>query len=453
MTLETIERYDRNRVGPIGQRAVVVGASMAGLSAARVLADAFDEVVVFDRDPLPDEPVTRDGAPQTHHPHVMLEAGRATLEDFFPGFGEDLIEAGGLMVDASTEMEMHDRGGFLADGPKRLTMYCASRPLFEAVVRRRVRALDGVRLAGERQCLGYQLDDAGERVTGVTVRPGERATETGERSVEADLVVDATGRTSRTPAWLADNGFVAPAVDEVTVDLTYSTVRVERPPDDRSVLAVAPVPPRTRGGAVIPIEGDAWQVILQGVHGDDSPKEATDLLAFARELPVSTVADVLESGELLSDGVDWYPFPASRRHRYEDLEQFPGGLVVTGDAIASFNPIYGQGMSVATLDALALHHALADGRLGALGPRFFVAAAPAIDAVWRMAVGGDFRFGETAGPKPRGTDLFNWYVGKLVRRAQSDGDLADAYLRVFRLERSATSLLRPGIVRRVLFGR
>ena len=446
MTLATIDRYDPDRLATIGDRAVVLGGSVAGLCAARVLADGFTDVLVLERDPLPDEPVARDGAPQTSHPHVMLEGGRATLEDLFPGFSERVLGEGGLLVDASTELAEYNRGGYLADPRERLPTYCASRALFEHVLRERVRALDTVQLRGNHQFHGYCTDEDATAVTGVRFRDpdGEEAT------LSADLVVDATGRTSKTPTWLARNGYETPPTDEVTIDVSYSTVRLERPPDDRRMRLVAPDAPRTRGGALIPVEGDRWEVILQGVHGDAPPTDPQALIDFAESLPVSDIADLLQSQPWVSDDVLRYPYPASRRQRYESLDRFPDGLVVTGDAIASFNPIYGQGMSVAALDALLLHHALADGGLDGLAPRFFERAADLLDVVWQLVVGGDFAFQQTTGPRPTGAALVNRYMNRLVRQAHDDAVVSEALARVTRLETPPTELFRPRIAWRVL---
>lgn len=445
MTLATVPRYDASGVGTVGDRAVVLGGSVAGLCAARVLRDVFESVVVLDRDPLPADPVARDGAPQTRHPHVLLEGGRSTLEDLFPGFSEALLEAGGLLVDASRQLHEFNSGDYIADVPERLPTYCASRPLLEAVLRRRTRALDGVVLREEHLFTGYETDARGRAVTGVTGRDSE-----GEPfELPADLVVDATGRTSRTPSWLAENGFQEPATDEVTIEVAYSTVRVERPPDDRRMFLVAPTPPRTRGGALIPAEDGQWEGILQGVHGDDPPTEPERLQRFADSLPADEFGTILETHEWRTEQADRYPYPASRRHRYEDLERFPDGLVVTGDALASFNPIYGQGMSVAALEALALHHALADGGLDELAPRFFDRAADIVDGVWRVVVGSDFAFGETSGPEPTGAGVTNWYMDRFVDRAHDDPFLSEVYARVTRLEASPTALFRPKVLWRV----
>lgn len=447
MTLSTVPRYDNDRIDTVGEHAVVVGASLAGLFAARVLSDGFDEVTVIDRDLLPDEPVARRGVPQAGHPHVLLEAGRATLEDLFPGFCKEILTAGGLMIDAASELKYYDEGGFVADGPNRLPMYCASRPLFEQVIRRRVGALDSVTLRTDCRVTDYLADDGATTVTGVVVRDGD----SGRTELTADLVVDATGRTSRTPTWLEAHGYAPPTVDEVQIDLAYSTAVIERPADDRRTVLVPPSPPRPRGGGLMPIEDDRWLVNIHGMHGDHPPTDPEGFTDFAASLPVSDLEHLLDTQPWVSEDIDYYPFPSNIRRRYEGLDQFPAGLVVIGDAIASFNPIYGQGMSVAALEALLLHHAFAAGGRENLALRFFERTEAVVDLVWRMAVGGDFGFPETEGPKPRGTDLFNRYLSRLLRSAHSDAELTDAFYRVLRLEHPPTALLHPTVMWRVLF--
>lgn len=447
MTLATVDRYDPEQVSSIGDRAVVVGGSMAGLCAARVLADGFEEVVVIERDSLPDEPITRDGAPQTSHPHLMQEAGRATLEDFFPGFGEKLLSEGGLLIDGSTEMKSYEKGGFAATPESRLPMYGSSRALLEWVVRWHVTRIENVSLRDGCQFVNYLLDDSETTVTGVTFRDEHDA----ETTLTADLVVDATGRTSRTPQWLDEHGYEAPPVDEVEVDLTYSSIQIERPPDDRRGFAAFPRAPRTRGSAINPIEGNRWDVIMIGVHGDVAPTDEEEFVEFAESLPMDELGELVKSQSWVSDEIHHYPYPTSRWRHYEQLDEFPSGLVVTGDALASFNPVYGQGMSVAALDALVLHHCLADGGGKNLGPRFFERTAEVINTVWRLGVGSDFAYPQTTGPKPLGTDLFGWYMGRLTRQAHSDKVLSEAFNRVLRLEQPPTALLRPNIIWRVFF--
>jgi 2-polyprenyl-6-methoxyphenol hydroxylase-like FAD-dependent oxidoreductase len=445
MTLQTVDDYEPERVPTVGDHAIVVGGGMAGLLAARAVADGFERVSLVERDSLPSRPTNRRGVPQDRHVHVLLEAGRSVLESLCPDYVERLRSHGGVEIDSATDLDYYDEGAFLADSPEERPMVCASRPLFEGVLRECLAARDGIEIRDNTRFRTYTTDETAATVDGVVVE-----TDDGERrELSADLVVDATGRRSRTPQWLADHGFDAPPTEKVGVDLAYSTVVVDRPPETRRGILVSPVPPRTRGGTVIPIENDQWVVTLFGLHGDHPPGDADGLQAFAESLPTPAIASLLDNRSWVSEGVDQYPFPASLRRRYEALDRFPDGLVVTGDALASFNPIYGQGMSVAALEALALHHALAGGREDLAG-RFFDRAAESVDTAWTMAVGADAAFPQTDGPNPLTTRLFNWYVSRLIRAAHTDGRLSHEFNRVLQLERPPTALLRPSVLRRVL---
>lgn len=445
MTLATVPPYDPDRITERSGNAVVLGASMAGLLAARVLADRFETVTIVEKDPLPDEAVPRPGVPQGLHIHAMQSAGAATLEDLFPGYGEEVVEAGGLVLDFARDLEIFQRGAVLADGPTPIPQYNASRPLFEHVTRRRVAGLDGVTIRDDCHFREFLVDDEVSSVEGVTVR-----TAGGERPIEATLVVDATGRTSRTPAWLGNNGYAAPPQDEVTIDLAYSTVVLERPTDTARAFLVLPDAPRARGAAVFPIEDGRWLVTLAGVHGDHPPTDPAGFVEFAASLPIDDVGRLLDDHALLAEDVYRYPFPSSVRRRYEDVDRFPDGLLVVGDAMASLNPIYGQGMSLAALEAVQLHHALATADRHEIAPRFFERAARVVDDAWRLAVGSDFEFRETTGPKPFGTDLTNRYVGRLLRKAHTDGRLTEAFVRVVAMQNRPNSLFRPDVAWRVL---
>lgn len=445
MSLTAVPRYDADQVTERGGHAVVLGAGMAGLLAARVLADSFATVTVIERDRVPDEPVVRDGVPQGEHAHLLLEAGRLVLEDLFPGYCEDIVRAGAVIVDASTDFHHYTEGDFLADGPELIPTYSATRPLFEHVAREHVLAGDAIELRDGCSFVDYRFDESDTAVVGVTVRTGGGATE----DVSANLVVDATGRTSRTPELLTTRGYPQPSTDEVRVDMGYGTVLLERPPDQRHVVFVEATPPRRRGAVAFPVENGRRLVTLFGFHGDHPPTDADGLTAFAASLPVPHLARFFEEHSWVSDGVVGYRFPSNLRRHYSALDRFPDGLLVVGDAICSFNPVYGQGMTVAGLEALVLHHALAEGGRDGLALRFFERSETVVDVAWNTAVGGDFQFPQTEGRKPRGTDFTNWYLSRLVRRAHDDGELRDTFYRVLGMEEHPRSLLHPRVALRV----
>ncbi|WP_348612830.1 FAD-dependent oxidoreductase [Halobaculum rarum] len=426
MTLTTVDRYDDDRVNETGGHAVVVGASVAGLCAARVLHDAFERVTVVERDALPDDPTGRRGVPQATQPHLLWEAGRRTLDDLFTGFSEDLHAAGAPAVRARRDLLQYSEGDFLAHGADDLTLYTATRPVYEHVLRRRVVALDGVRIRDRCHLVEYHTAGGGANVDGVVVRGRSKArderdtngesdvgsdgdsddgntTAGGTTTIDADLVVDATGRASRTPSWLATHGYDRPALEEVGIDVAYATVTVDRPGDDTRAIGVLAEAPRTRGGVALPVEGDRWLVNLHGVHGDHPPTDEAGLRRFAGTLPTPEIAQILDGHAWDGAAVREYRFPSNRRYRYADLDRFPRGLAVVGDAVASFNPIYGQGMSVAALEALALHEVLGEATAGGTEPgagvplalRVFDRAAPIVDTAWGMAVGADFGYSQT----------------------------------------------------------
>ena len=445
MTLASVPPYDSTQRTDQAGQAVVVGAGMAGLLAARVLADYFERVTVVERDSLPADPVARNGVPQGNHIHNLHEAGRRTLEDLFPGFSDELVAAGGTKIDFNSDFHVYVKEGFLAHGPSQIPMYCASRPLFELLTRRRLRDFENVSLREQCHFVDFRLENGTTTVDGVSVREGGTTEE-----LPADLVVDATGRASRTPAWLEEHGYPSPTVDEIQVDLAYSTAIVDRPPDANRGVVVVPHPPQSRGGGLFPVEDDRWIMTLFGMHGDHAPSDLEGFLDFAASLPVPDFADVIAEHGVIDDEIQQYPFPSNRRVRYEAVDRFPGGVLVIGDGIASFNPIYGQGMSVAALEAIQLHHALAAGRDEDLARRYFRRIEQVIDDAWMLAAGSDFQFSQTSGPKPTATDLINRYMSRLFQQAQTDRRVAEAFYRVTIMERRPASLFRPGVLWRVL---
>jgi flavin-dependent dehydrogenase len=441
MTVAALPRYESDRIPESEGDAVVVGAGIAGLLAARVLADAFERVTVIERDPLPDEPAPRRGVPQDVHVHVLLEGGRITLEDLFPGFSTELHGAGGVVAELGRDVKLHLRGGFLAAGTNPHELWFATRPLYEHLIRRRVTTLNPVTIRSHCRFVEFLVDDT-TAVNGVAIR--NRASEREE--LPADLVVDATGRTSRTPTWLAKHGYTPPPLDEIRIDLGYGSTFVERPPDDTRSFLMGAEAPQTRGAFVNPVEGNRWHVNVHGMHGDHPPADPKGFEEFAASLPTDDVKDVLDEHSMVSEIATQYPFPSNRRYRYEELDRFPNGLLVVGDAIASYNPIYGTGMSAAALQALALHHALISDDRTDLALGFFDRAAAVIDVVWDQTLGSDSAFPQTDGPNSREASILDWYVNRLFRRAQFDDRLSDAAFQVISLQQAPTTWFRPRVV-------
>ena len=288
-------------------------------------------------------------------------------------------------------------------------------------------------------------------MTGVRVTH-ERGDAT-EQTVAAGLVVDAGGRGSRTPAWLEALGYRPPPVEEVEIGVEYSTCYYRREPDHLpgldGVICLA-TPSRTRLGVLLPQDGDRWVATMAGYLGTPAPTDYDEFRAFARDLPTSHISDVVEHAERLSDPVT-YKFRSNLRRHYEGLHRFPDGFLVIGDALCSFNPVYGQGMTVAALEADALAHCLSAGR-SALARRFFRAASRIIDVPWSSAVGNDLSFPEVKGRRTPMIRAINWYVGKLHAAACRDALVSGAFLRVINMVAPPPSILHPRVIWRTAKG-
>lgn len=440
-----IPRYENQPTHLIGDRAVVVGGSMTGLLTARVLSDLFAEVIVLERDSLPSKPVARDGVPQSTQPHLLMRPILVLLEDLFPGYSEELLANGGLVVDWSTDFRVYAYGDYLSYGEYD-PVYCASRPLVEHCTRRRVRQRAAITIREGTSMIDYRFGGGGERVVGVTHRNEQGNKDT----LHADLVVDATGRTSRTPALLEARGYSPPPTDELEIEMAYSSVTLERPPNDRTLVYVPYSAPRTRGGGIFPIENGRWMVTIAGIHGNQPPTNIDEFGAFASALPVPEINAYLEDNQLRSETVDYYPFASNLRRRYEALEAFPAGLLVIGDAVVSLNPAYAQGLSVNALQVTQLHHCIRTGGLRGLSQRFFDRISPVIDEAWMVSLNRDIRFGAADEEPPLAMVLFSRYLEAVYKAAHEDEHLSDAIKRVAMMERSPKSLLHPTVVARVV---
>jgi 2-polyprenyl-6-methoxyphenol hydroxylase-like FAD-dependent oxidoreductase len=435
----------------VGDRAVVLGASMAGLLAARVLADVYGQVAVVDRDELPEAPMHRRGVPHGRHLHALAARGQQALEELFPGLTAELVAQGAPAGNLLTDARLYLSGHRLRQADTGLVLLCASRPLLEGRVRARVRALPNVNLLDRCDVVGLATTPDGRRVTGARLL--RRADDSAVEVLGADLVVDATGRGSRTPVWLDALGYSRPQEDQVRIGLGYATRTYRLPPDaldgDLAVLQAA-TPQHPRTGALQMLEGDRWMLTLAGILADHPPTDSNGFLAFARSLQFPDIHETIRDAEPLDDPVG-FRFPASVRHRYERLRRFPDGFLVTGDAVASFNPIYGQGMSVAALEALTLRRHLQQGT-EPQPHRWFRDLARLVDVPWDMSAGGDLLFPGVPGRRTLKARLVNAYIARLHAAAVDDASLAGAFVRVAGLVAPPQTLLHPSIAVRVLGG-
>ncbi len=427
--------------------AIVLGASIAGLLAARVLSESFEKVTVFDRDELPTNHDNRRGVPHGEHTHGLLAFGRKALEELFDGFATDMAALSAVPVDLGKDMIWYGDGLRFRRAEAELMGLGVSRPTLEGYVRDRVRQLSNVDLRDRTEALGLLTDDGRGRVTGARVLPrGGEALE-----VSADLVVDATGRGNRGPTWLSQIGYAKPDEDAVDSVAGYATREYRRVPGDADFAGIVlnPWPDNPTGAVAIAVDGDRWMVTLVGYESGNFPTSDPDgFLEFVRRLPHPELYRLLSKAEPLGPPVKMR-LPVSVRRRYERMRRLPEGFVSIGDAVCAFNPAYGQGMTVAAAEALVLRDCLADGRAG-LPSRFYAKTAKLIDVPWDMAVGADLRYGHVIGTRSAKTKILNGYVARLFVAASKHPSVAKAFLSVANLMAPPQKLFAPGVAARVL---
>jgi 2-polyprenyl-6-methoxyphenol hydroxylase-like FAD-dependent oxidoreductase len=438
----------------LGERAIVLGASLAGLFAARVLADFYRTVTVIDRDELPDDPCNRRGVPQGRHVHALLPRGAQTMDQLFPGILQELVAGGAPVWDDADLSKLYLsfnghrvlRSGQLDIDPKTMAMYMPSRPFLECHVRRRLQAIANVTIQGGWDAAELTSTTDRKRVTGARVI--DRASGD-QQELTADLVVDAMGRAAHTPAYLESLGYGRPVEDHVVMHTTYVSQPLRIPPGTMPEMfcLVGPVPSRPTGMFLVGYENSSWIFTVFGMVGREPPRDFAGMLAFAQDYAPAHVLAAVRAGEPTAPVVQ-HRMPSSQWRRYDRMRRFPDGLLACGDAICSFNPIYGQGMSVAAVDALALRDCLSRGDID-VPRRYFRAAAKSIGVAWEMAAGSDLAFPEVEGrrtPSMRVTSrLVDWIQGA----TEADAVVAGQFLRVTNLIDPPARLLNPLFLRRV----
>lgn len=433
-----------------GEHAIVIGASVGGLLAARALADFYTAVTVLERDRFPLDDTARKGVPQGNHTHGLLARGAEVFESFFPGYIHEVVtQSGGLLGDIAHDVRWMGHNVELAATRSELIGLAASRPVLEGHLRRRLSSMPNVRII-ERCSVRSLVSDAERKgITGVSVVIDGEPRE----DVCADLVVAATGRGSPVGRWLEQLGYAPAESEKIEIGMSYTTRKYRRRPSDlggKLGLIVAGSAPTWRNGVLLAQEGDRWTVSTGGFLGDDAPDDDAGFLAYLATLPTREIHDVVARSEPLTD-YHRYRYTASVRMRYEKLARFPDNLLVFGDALCSFNPIYGQGMSVAAQEALLLQQCLRDGADG-LARRFFAAAEKIVDVPWNITVGNDLRHPRVEGSRTPLRRFINWYIGKLHLAATGDGTLTRAFLNVANLTEHPQSLLKPATAWRVWRG-
>ncbi|MBB4909388.1 NAD(P)/FAD-dependent oxidoreductase [Actinophytocola algeriensis] len=435
-----------------GSRAVVLGGSIAGLFAARVLADAYDEVQIVDRDKLVGVKGPRRFCPQSHQANGLLARGVQVMEELFPGLTQEMIDNGVPTGDLSGSCRWYARGLRLKQGHGNLQTLGVIRPLFEYYIRERVQKIPNVVFVEEHDILGLTATADNSRITGVKVQHRNEST---DKVIEADLVIDATGRGSRTPVWLEQLGYERPEEERKKIDLGYVTQHFKLRPGvnpfegDVAInqIAHAAAP---RGNVFFLVEDGRLELTTYGILGDHPPTDQAKLYEWLKSLPAKDVYETLRYADPVDKPVP-FKFPTTLRRHYQKLRRFPEGLLVTGDAVTTFNPVYAQGMSVAALCALTLRSHLHSGAAPVPTDYFRDLAKEAIDAAWQMTNTIDLSLPGVPGERSLQVRFANWYLKRVQTAATHDGSITAKYFTAAGLVAPPESLMRPGFMLKVLW--
>lgn len=378
------------------EHAIVIGSGIAGLTAARVLADYFNRVTLIERDQQPLGPAYRPGVPQARHAHTLLPQGQKILEQLFPGFVRALLAYGAICIDSGSDIAYLDAGTWRKPRSQAAdTTIASSRPLLETAIVQYLEKYPNIRMMQGYEIKGLIADKQGRRVTGVQLRgrPGTQSTVT---ELAANLVVDASGRHSRAPQWLEALGYTPPKETIVNALAGYATQIFQSPNDMEATwkkLYIRPYPPEgTRGGIILPMEGDRWCVTLIGLAGDYPPTDSEGFLAFARNLPTPLLYEAIKDAHPLTQPAG-YRRTENRRRHYDNLSRYLEGFLVLGDAVYALNPIYAQGMTTAAIGSLVLDATLRKfkltGQISGLAKYFYQNLSQAMTPHWKLATRKD----------------------------------------------------------------
>tara|TARA_R110000787_G_scaffold67341_5_gene150878 strand:+ start:4614 stop:5954 length:1341 start_codon:yes stop_codon:yes gene_type:complete len=434
------------------QRAIVTGSGFAGLLAARVLSDYFQQVVIVEKDNQPSTPVPRKGVPQGHHIHVLLNAGEQILEDLFPGIKSEMLEAGSQTAVLGNEVRWRVAGKWMPPFDGGMTTFFQTRPMLELVLRRRVANVENITFKYGAKSKKYSLSENGDKITSVTLVD----VTTGQESEEkAELFVETSGASTDIIQRLSAMGYPVPRESVVEPDFAYSSCLMEVPESwkgrYRSVLIYPNAPEETRAGAFVPVEGGKWMVTAAGYCGDYPPTTSEELLEFFKSLPETDVYETVKSAKVVGE-IRSFKFKKAIRRHFEEVKSFPEGLIVLGDAVCRANPFFGQGITVAALEALALQKNLEKiSKSGVSIPTsiarlFFKDVAQILDVSWEMAVGEDFKYPTTKGKRPSTFALTRWFKDKVM--ASNDPEVAKQFYRVMHFAEPPTKLFAPKMLYR-----
>jgi len=434
--------------------ALIAGGSVAGLTAAKVLADKYDQVIVLEADERPENIGARKGVPQGRHTHGLLKGGSDALTEIFPTIPAQLREKGAPSADFCQEVRWYLNKRWMLDFKGDLPIHFQTRPLLEQCIRDNIDAVDNITIRYRSRFQDFLFDQDAKKITGIRFNNTEGQIE----EITADLVVDAMGRGTPFPRWLEKNGFGKVPLSETKVDLGYASclLKLRNDPDRRwtSLLIYPTGPDEIKGCTLVRVENDTWLLTLAGYHNDHPPADREGFLEFAKNLPRPEVAAAIDGAEFLTD-ISLHKFPASIRRHYDRLPELPDGIIPVGDSNVSLNPLFGQGMTVAFMALRDLAHILPSidikntAEVRRARAEFFKRLNEIFKTPWDLAMGQDFRYPQTTGKPPFGYRIKN-HLKSLILSTNSPS-IAEHFFKVVHLIEKETSFYYPHRMVRVLF--
>ncbi|PJZ69096.1 hypothetical protein CH373_17645 [Leptospira perolatii] len=432
--------------------AIVIGCGIGGLMAARALADFFKKVTVLDRDKLPSSSNPRQGVPQGKHPHVLLNSGKDVIESFFPGMIEELRKEGLNVIDSSQEFIWHHFGVWKSRFRSGVHLMLFTRPFLEWNLRKRLKATYGVEFIPEKSVEGLLSDVTKRRITGVRLSSG--------KELFADLIVDASGRGSRCPQWLESLGYPKPFEEKIGIDLAYTSFLCKAPKNfDQNwklLIEYPKSPDNWRAGFISCVEGNRWLVSLNGYFKDHAPTNQSGFMNFAKTLTRPNLYNFIKYAKPITD-ITIFKIPTNRWRRFDRLSDFPENLVPFADSVCALNPIFGQGISVASLQSKILHDCLMEqfrssrNSLKGFANRVRKRLPNAIKLPWFLTKTLDLHYPQATGSRPFGHSILMWYINRMMELMSVNQRIYYEYLWTIHLKKSLWNIIKPSVSLTVLW--
>ncbi|ALC83914.1 MULTISPECIES: FAD-dependent oxidoreductase [Bacillus] len=429
------------------EKAVVIGSGIAGKLAAKALSHSFQQVIIVEADKEYKEKVPRKRVPQSYHPHVLLKRGEEAIEILFPGIVSQLIEDGSIVTNPTKDLKWHHFGYWKKRFSGELIMLQLSRPMLEWHLQRRVEEVPNIITRYETKTEQLLVNKHDNTIKGVRLRSLKSGL---TEELDANLVVDASGSSSKSIDWLQALD-VKVKEEKVKIQLFYATrlysLKKQEHPEWQSLIISPSIPDNPYGAFIQTLEENRFSVTYSGYANAQAPKTNEEFISYAKKLPVPDVLQFLEGAEPLSE-IKIHRVPYQVRRRFDLAKNIPDGFLIIGDAHCRFDPLFGQGMSVAAMQALELKSSLLQTKKADKGfsQSLHKKISKIIDVPWEMATTEALRHPEVKGARTFVQPYKQWYSKRVYELSASEPEIYIRLVRVINLIRSPLHLYHPKVL-------